>query len=349
MIALGLVIFALGSVVAALSESVYGLILGRFLQGAGAIAAALMALVADATSEQNRSKAMAAIGVSIGLSFSISLILGPIVTAWGGLSGVFWLTALLALVGLGILYCAIPNLDEKPRTVSGEKQWIGAVLRNQELLRLDWGIFTLHLVLMANFVVIPGLLETVAGVQREVHWWVYLPILVAAFITMLPFMVLGERRGHLRLVFLGAIALLIVAESGLALAGSSAWALLICLFLFFVAFNLLEATLPSQVSKVAPATLRGTASGVYSSSQFAGAFAGGLLGGAALTVGGEASVFAINAVALATWLLVAWPMRVAKHAAQGSSGGGLADSAGDDREPISSQGTEKMGSASADL
>ena len=307
-IAIGLLLFAAGSLVAALSESVYGLIIGRFMQGSGAIASALMALVADATSDRNRSKAMAVIGVSIGVSFSIALVVGPLVTRWGGLAGVFWVTTGLAFAGLVILYLVIPNVDAAPRAIIGEKQWLKAVLRNKELLRLDWGILVLHMVLMASFVVIPSLLESVAKIDRQHHWWVYLPTLGGAFILMLPFMILGERKGHLKVVFLGAVALLVAVETTLVVASHTTLLLLGCLFLFFVAFNLLEATLPSQITKMAPASLRGTASGVYSSSQFLGAFFGGTIGGAAMSIGGTALVFAVNAIVLLSWLVVAWSM-----------------------------------------
>jgi len=307
-IAVGLLIFAFGSLVAALSETVYGLIIGRFLQGSGAIASALMALVADVTSDKNRSKAMAVIGMSIGVSFAIALVVGPIVTHWGGLSGIFWLTIALALVGLGILYLAFPHLDQAPRSATTDKTWIGAVITNKDLLRLDWGILTLHLVLMANFVAIPSLLENTVGIERQQHWWVYLPILVGAFALMLPMMVVGERKGYLRAVFLGAIVLLLLSELALVAGYRTPAVLLTCLFLFFLGFNFLEATLPSQVSKMAPTSLRGTASGVYSSSQFFGAFLGGLVGGLALSFGGVASVFMVNALALLIWLIIAWPM-----------------------------------------
>lgn len=304
-IAIGLLLFALGSVIAAISDSVYGLIFGRFLQGSGAIAGALLALVGDATSEQNRSKAMAAIGVSIGLSFSIALILGPLVTGYGGLAGVFWLTAMLAVVGLGILYLAIPNLDQP---VVIQRPPLSAALKNTELLRLDWGILVLHMVLMANFVVVPGLLEGAAGIDRQHHGAVYLPTLIGAFIIMLPFLMMAERRGQFKPVFLGAIVLLIVAELALATMGGQRWPLLISVFVFFVAFNLLEASLPSQVSKMAPRGLRGAASGVYSSSQFAGAFLGGVVGGAVLNWSSPSAVFLVNAIMLAIWFVVARPM-----------------------------------------
>ncbi len=309
-IAIGLLLFALGSLVAAVSDSVYGLILGRFLQGCGAIASALMALVADSTSEHNRSKAMAVIGVSIGVSFSIALIVGPLLTEWAGLSGIFWFTVLLALIGLVILFTAIPQPNPSLDNTSSDTSTIKAVLADKELLRLDWGILVLHMVLMANFVAIPGMLETVAGIDRANHWWVYLPMLLAAFVMMLPLMLLGERKGKLKPVFIGAIATLLIVEASLALIGSAvtAWVLLLSVFVFFVAFNLLEASLPSQVSKMAPRNGRGSASGVYSSAQFFGAFLGGTVGGGALLVGGTTAVFAINALVLASWLVIALPM-----------------------------------------
>ena len=312
-IALGLVLFALGSLVAAVSDSVYGLICGRFIQGAGAIASALMALVADSTEEQHRSKAMAFIGVSIGLSFSIALILGPVIAELAGLSGIFWLNILLALAGLLVLFTAIPAASPDPTSSGVNAASIKEVLQHKELLRLDWGILVLHLVLMANFVAIPGLLESVVELDRADHWRVYLSMLVAAFVVMIPIMLLGERRGKLKPIFLGAISALAVVESLLAVAGSHAGIILVCLFTFFVAFNLLEVSLPSQVSKMAPNNARGTASGVYSSSQFFGAFAGGTLGGAALSVGGATAVFALNTLVLVVWLIVAWPMVISRR------------------------------------
>lgn len=314
-IAVGLLLFAIGSLIAALSDSVYGLILGRFLQGCGAIAGALMALVADSTSDQHRSKAMAVIGVSIGVSFSIALILGPILTEWAGLSGIFWFTVVLALVGIGILYLAVPEPNAERSHRSTERSSLKNVLANKELLRLDWGILVLHMVLMANFVVVPGLLENVVGIDRAQHWWVYLPLLLGAFVVMMPFMLLGERKGKLKVVFLGAIALLIGVELSLTLitglnANAYSTLILAALFAFFVAFNLLEATLPSQVSKMSPISGRGSASGVYSSAQFLGAFMGGTIGGAAFALGGATLVFGLNALALISWLIFALPMVV---------------------------------------
>lgn len=317
-IAAGLVIFALGSVVAALAESVYGLILGRFLQGAGAIASALMAMVADLTTEENRTKAMAAIGASIGLSFSIALVVGPLVSNFGGPAGIFWLTAVFAVVGLGILIWVLPNPPRRVQPTTNVSL-LGPVLKNPNLLRLDWGILVLHFVLMANFVVLPTLLHEVMGLAGDRHWQVYLPLLVLAFIAMLPFMIIAERKGKVKPVFLAAVALLGLMQLALALGlYRLVTPLLICLFFFFMAFNLLEANLPSLISKTVPSHMRGTANGIYSTSQFAGAFLGGSLGGAVLSWGGISAVFVLCAGAVGLWWLLALPMKVPQQNASTS-------------------------------
>lgn len=304
-IAAGLLLFAAGSVLAAVSDSVYGLIAGRFLQGAGAIASALMAMVADLTSDENRTKAMAGIGAAIGLSFSAALILGPIVSNFGGPSAIFWLTAGFAVVGLSILGFILPNPGRGHTGTTTNTSLLGAALRHRELLRLDWGILVLHFTLMANFVVLPVLLREVLDMPGDRHWQVYLPVLAGAFLTMLPLMLLAEKKRLVKQVFLGAVALLGGMQLALVWAYGSPLGLLTSLFLFFVAFNLLEANLPSLVSKFVPSAMRGTANGIYSTSQFAGAFLGGSLGGAMLSWGGPAAVFAMSAVAAALWWLVA--------------------------------------------
>lgn len=308
-IAIGLLIFVAGSVVAALADSVYGLILGRFLQGAGAIASALMAMVGDLTSEQNRTKAMAGIGAAIGVSFSVALVLGPVVSGFGGPAAIFWLTAGFAVLGLLIIGLVLPNpVPDQSARVSPSKVLIASALSNRDLLRLDWGILVLHFVLMANFVVLPVLLYQVLELEGDYHWQVYLPLLAGAFVAMLPFILLAERKRQVRAVFLGAVALLGVMQIALALGYRSPPGLLGCLFFFFMAFNLLEANLPSLVSKAVPMTLRGTANGIYSTSQFAGAFLGGSLGGAMLGWGGPAGVFTLCAVVVGSWLLTALSM-----------------------------------------
>nr|WP_281368302.1 MFS transporter [Simiduia aestuariiviva] len=300
MIAFGLILFGLGSVVAATADSVYGLILGRFLQGCGAIASVIMALVADLTAEENRTKAMALIGASIGVSFALALILGPLVTESVGLSGLFWATAGFSIVGLWLLWRRVPQ--PPPLRQPKDREW-RTVLRDAELWRLNFGIFALHFVLMAAFIVLPRYLE-LNGWGREVHGWIYLPVMLLSFLAMLPFMILGERMGKVKLVYTSAIGLLLCVQLGLWGLSGSAVTAVVALFAFFMAFNLLEATLPSWVSKVASPELKGTATGVYSTWQFTGAFLGGAVGGWVLQVAGMAAVFGLCAVVLLLWLIV---------------------------------------------
>lgn len=309
-IAAGLVIFAAGSVLAAMSESVYGLIAGRVLQGAGAIAAAVMALVTDLTADENRTKAMATIGASIGVSFALALVLGPVLAGIGGLSLIFWVTAGLALMGLGVLFWRVPKVAHTSarHEVQAVPALLGRTLRNVELVRLNVGIFTLHLVLMASFVVLPGVLEEM-GVIRERHWWIYLPLLAGSFIAMLPLMILAEKRRQIKPVFVAAVLLLGVALAWLTWMPIGLPGLLLGLFAFFMAFNLLEAMLPSLVSRQAPVGAKGTATGIYSSSQFLGAFAGGAAGGALLQWQGEVVVWLLAVLMVGVWFVVALPMR----------------------------------------
>ena len=316
-IVLGLIVFAAGSLLAACADTVTGLIVGRALQGAGAIASAIMALVADLTSEQNRTKAMAAIGASIGLAFSVALVLGPFVAGLGGMTAVFGLSAALAVTGLLVVWGLVPS---PPAVVSVHNQHrhtpasglVAGTLRNPDLLRLDWGIFCLHFMLMASFVAVPGMLESF-GFHRDAHWQVYLPVMLLSFVAMLPFIILAERKRQVKPVFLGAIAVLVVAELGLAQWHGQLFFGLAFLFVFFIAFNLLEATLPSLISKLAPAESKGTAMGIYSTSQFLGAFAGGSTGGLVLQYWGLGSVFLICGVIASVWWLVGIFMRPPQH------------------------------------
>lgn len=310
-IAAGLLIFAAGSVLAALSDSVYGLIAGRILQGAGAIAAAVMALVTDLTADENRTKAMATIGASIGIAFALALVLGPVLAGVGGLSLIFWVTAALALVGLGVLYWLVPSVvnSRARHEAQAVPALLWATVKNAELSRLNLGIFVLHFVLMASFVVLPGMLEQGAGIARERHWWLYLPLLAGSFVAMLPFMIVAEKRRRIKPVFLAAVLLLAMALLWLALTPAGLVWLLPGLFGFFMAFNLLEAMLPSLVSRQAPVGSKGTATGVYSSSQFLGAFAGGVVGGALLQGQGASAVLLLAVLLVTLWYVLARPMR----------------------------------------
>jgi len=306
----GLLVFALGSVVAAQAESIHMVIFGRALQGSGAIAAAIMALAADLTREEHRIKTMALIGMSIGLSFAVALIMGPVLDRWVGVPGIFWITAMLALGGIAVVGFVVPRPVEIRihREAEAIPAQFGRVLRQAELLRLDFGILMLHAILTASFVVLPLVLRDEAGMAASDHWQVYLPVLVCSVLAMLPLIILAERKGRIKPVFVLAIALLFAAELGLYLVPVSVLSVVALLFIFFTAFNLLEATLPSLISRVAPVDCRGTAMGVYSSSQFFGAFLGGTLGGVLHGRFGLHAIFIVSAAGALVWLLLALSM-----------------------------------------
>lgn len=303
-ITVGLLLFALGSIIAAVSDSVYGLILGRFLQGGGAIAAAIMAMVADLTSDQNRTKSMAAIGASIGVSFLVAVVLGPKLAAIGGLPLVFWTIFVLACVGLVVLWTLVPNVTTFKNPEKHPARF-RTVLRNPELLRLNFGIFALHFVLAASFVVLPLALGALPAVSREQHSWIYLWVLLGSFVAMLPVMILAERKNKVKWAFLAAVVLVGIAQF-IFISGHGALVTLVTgLFVFFMAFNYLEASLPSLMSKMAPSNVRGAATGIYSSCQSFGVFLGGSCGGLLLAHGGMLAVFICCAALVLIWLVVA--------------------------------------------
>lgn len=310
-IAAGLLLFVLGSVVAALSTNIYGIILGRAIQGSGAIAAAVMALAADLTREEQRTKAMAIIGVSIGFSFSVAMVAGPVLDHWVGLSGIFWLTAILACCGIAVLYLLVPEpeISRPHRDAQPIPAQFIAVLRDGQLLRLNFGILSLHMVLTATFTVLPLILRDNVGLPSQHHWYVYLPVMALSVAAMVPFIIIAERRRRLKQVFLGAILVVAGAELALAFWHMTLVSVCVLLFLFYVGFNLLEATLPSLISKVAPADSKGTAMGFYSSSQFFGAFLGGSLGGWLQGWMGVSGVLLFCSGGAALWFLVASSMR----------------------------------------
>ncbi len=285
-----------------MSDHIYGVIAGRALQGAGAIASVIMALVGDVVSEKNRTRAMALIGMSVGGSFILALIFGPLLAAWLGLSGLFWATSVLGALALLVAF-AVPA----PRTSQGELLPAGdrfrRVLGSKVLLRFDVGIFVLHVIMTASFVVVPALLSERLGLSLQSHSLLYLVVLVAGFVAMVPLVIRAERRGAIPVKRL-AIVLLAISQLLLGLAGAQLWHFVLALLVFFAAFNLLEALLPSLVGRAAPAGTRGTAMGVYSSSQFLGVFVGGQLGGALYQWLGPQAVF-YGCMALAVvWLLV---------------------------------------------
>lgn len=299
----GLLMFVLGSLVAAWSETMWGLFVGRALQGTGAIASTLMALAADLTVEDNRSKVMAAIGGSIGFSFILAMMAGPFINQYYGLSGIFWLTAALGIVAIFVVIKVIPQPARAciNREATVDVRQITNLLKDQNLQRLNVGIFVLHFALMAVFLLLPDLLQIHIGVEDKNLPWAYLMLLGGGFFLMLPIMILAEKYRLQRVALLGAI-LILALTSLLLVVTKLPSVLLILLTAFFAAFNLLEALLPSWVSKVCPVGNRGTAMGVYSSSQFFGAFMGGLVGGFCLQYFGANGVyFSISVVAL-IWL-----------------------------------------------
>jgi MFS family permease len=304
----GLLVFALGSFVAALAGSLTGLIIGRSLQGAGAVSAAVTALLADQTRDDVRTKAMALVGASIGLMFALSLLLAPLLVNVIGLAGLFALTGSLALAGVAVVIWWVPPEPRQHKDTPRGK--LSEVLTHAGLLRLDFGVFVLHAVQLAMWVAIPALLVQ-AGLAKDDHWQVYLPAVLASFFVMGATLFPLEKRGYLRAVFLAAIGLVGLVQLGLlwsAQAPGIAW-LAFLLFVFFCGFNVLEASQPSLASRIAPPHARGTALGVYNTLQSLGFFVGGVLGGWLVKVTGVQGLFVACAVAMGLWLLVAWPMQ----------------------------------------
>ena len=300
----GLLLFAVGSVVAALASDIYVMIFGRVLQGAGAISAAVTALAADLTREQHRTKVMAMIGASIGLVFAGSLVLSPALYAWIGMAGIFWLTAALALAAIVTLVTVVPIAPPVPRATGR----LVDVLADGQLMRLNLGVFALHLMQTAMWVLVPAALVA-DGLPLASHWKIYLPAVLASFVVMVPAVIMAEKRGRMKQVFNGAIGLLLLVQIGLYLFGEGVWPLAVLLTLFFVAFNILEATQPSWISRIAPPSAKGTALGVYNTLQSIGLFLGGALGGWLAKHFGSGSVNLFCAALAVAWLLLAIGMR----------------------------------------
>ncbi|MGZ9066922.1 MAG: MFS transporter, partial [Burkholderiales bacterium] len=275
----GLAIFAVGSFVAAAAGNIYVVILGRILQGAGAISAAVMAAAADLTREQHRTKAMAMIGSTIGLSFALSLVASPWLNEQIGVPGIFALTGVLAIAAMGVVWRIVPDGAPTPGAQhSGALREFWAAAVDPQLARLNYGIFALHAVLMALFIAVPFAMRD-AGLPVNEHWKVYLPVMLGSFVLMVPAIMRHGRAARLKRVFVGAVALVLIAQIALPWLVSSIAALTVFLLLFFTPFNVLEATLPSLTSRMAPAGSKGVAMGVYSSVQFLGTFAGAAGGG----------------------------------------------------------------------
>ena len=313
-IVLGLVLFAIGSVVAAMAESVYMVTLGRAIQGTGAIASAVLALAADLTREEQRPKVMAVIGMCIGMSFSLALIFGPMLAESFGLSGLFWITTFLALAGIVVVLTLVPAaVNKAPR---GETVAIPTLLakliRHPQLVRLDIGVLILHLMLTAVFVSLPQMLIA-TGMPAIEHWTLYFPVLIGSFFLMVPFIIIATKKAKEREIFLLAILGLTISLIGLYFGGNNLTAIVASVLLFFVGFNYLEASLPALVSRITPPGNKGSAMGIYSSSQFFGAFLGGMLGGVIADLSSPEAVFIGAALMGVVWLVIALGMVVPKR------------------------------------
>jgi MFS family permease len=304
-IVIGLLLFALGSAVAALAPDIWWTIFGRVLQGAGAISAAVTALAADLTREQHRTKVMAMIGSSIGLVFAFSLVAAPALYAAIGMNGLFWMTALLALAAIGLVTHVVPPAPPPPQ---GPKPRFRDVLFDTRLLRLNFGIFTLHMVQMAMFVVVPGLLLQYGDLPLASHWKVYLPAVLASFVLMVPAIILAEKRNQVKPVFVSAIALLVATLLAMWLGSTNFTVVAGGLLSFFVAFNILEAMLPSLISRIAPPNAKGAALGVYNTTQAFGLFLGGALGGWLVKNYDAGAVFIGGSAMAVLWLAAAVTM-----------------------------------------
>ena len=315
-IVIGLLIFAAGSFVAAWAPDMNWIIVGRVLQGMGAISAAVTALAADLTREEHRTKVMAMIGSSIGLVFALSLVGAPLLYGWIGTGGIFGLTGGLALAAIVLLLRAVPPA---PAAHGHAKLPLRRVFFDADLFRLNIGIFLLHLVQMAMFVVLPHALVNAGGLEAAAHWKVYLPAVLVSFAIMVPAIIAAERRDKMRPIFRAAVALLVVVQIGLFFFGHSLWTLALWLTLFFVAFNILEATLPSLVSRTAPPAAKGAALGVYNTMQAIGLFIGGAAGGLIAQNFGDNAVFAACAGLLLVWLAVASSMNFPQRRPAGAA------------------------------
>ena len=307
-IAFGLMLFIAGSVVAALSTSIYGVLVGRVLQGLAAISSAVTALTADSTRDEVRTKAMAMIGVSIGMSFIAAMVISPIVAGYVGLAGIFWMNAALGIAALLVLFFVIPDapIRDEPATMVRH----GDVLFDPNLWRLNLGAFALHACQTAMFVIVPTMLVNNGGLPSPEQWKVYLPVVVGSFMLMLFPMVIAEKRGKMREVFLFGIAMLVAALIfGGVTGGTSLTLLAILLFLFFFAFNLLESMQPSLVSRLAPPAVKGFALGVFGTTRAAGFFIGGIVGGAVSKHFGNNAVFYVCAALAAIWFVAAFSMQ----------------------------------------
>ena len=305
----GLVIFAIGSFIAAMAPTIQWVIAGRAIQGAGAISAAVSALIADSTRDEHRTKAMAMVGGSIGVTFALSLVLAPLLYRLVGMGGIFALTGVLAVAAILVVRYVVPPAP----VMKVQPVAFGSILKHVELARLNYGVFALHLTQIAIFVVVPAALVQYVNLPVAEHWKIYLPVMIASFVLMLPPVFIAEKHGKMKQVFVGAIGLLLLVQLGmwrlLSQEAVSGTMLVVLLLVFFVAFNILEASQPSLVSRIAPPAARGAALGIYNTLQSLGLFCGGLVGGWLKQHVGSSAVFLVGAALTFVWLIMAFNMR----------------------------------------
>lgn len=300
----GLLIFALGSFVAAFAHDITWIIVGRVIQGMGAVSSAVIAFIADLTTEEHRTKAMAMVGGSIGVSFAIAIVGAPIVFHWIGMSGLFALVGFLSIVAVAVVLWVVPDAPKSAHV----RAPFAEVLHNVELLRLNFGVLVLHATQTALFLVVPRILEE-GGLPVASHWEVYLPVMGLAFVMMVPAMIVAEKRGKTKTVLVSAIGLVLIGQVLLGLAPHKTFSVAAILFLYFLGFNVLEASQPSLVSKLAPGTRKGAAAGVYNTTQSIGLAMGGVLGGWLLKVDGQSAVFFACSGLVFCWLVTAVNMK----------------------------------------
>ncbi len=312
-IIIGLLIFVLGSVVAATADSIYWVIFGRALQGMGAIASAIMALASDLTREEHRTKVMAIIGASIGASFMVAMVLGPILQSWVGVPGIFWITAILALAGIAVVSMLIPTpVQASQQAAVVNRTTLGSVLSDSQLLRLDAGVFILHMALTAIFVVVPLMLRDQYQIVPAQHWKVYLTVMVASLVLLVPTIIISEKLKKTKLAFSFAIFICAVGLLVMAWFSQSFNVFFVSMVMFFWGFNFLEASMPSLVSKLSNPLNKGMSMGVFSGSQFLGAFTGGVSAGFLLQNFDQNAVFLFAFIMFLIWFLVAFSMQAPK-------------------------------------
>lgn len=308
----GLILFACGSLLGAYTTSIYGMIIARSLQGTGAIGSVLIALLADLTPDEQRTKAMAVIGATIGLSFTLAMVISPAISSYFGLAGIFYLTTFLAVLGLILLHAVIPNPVNEPFHLDSETNpaLFKRVFCNRHLQRLNIGIFCQHFILTGTFFAIPMVLQQhIKSGHLSQQWHFYLPLMVASFIVMVPLLIFAEKKQQIKAVFLGAVTTTLLCQFILAFSYLHWLAICIFMFAYFVAFNLLEANLPSLVSRQASADSKGTAMGIYSSSQFLGIFVGGAMAGVIYQFADSKGVFITNSLMALFWFIISFHMQ----------------------------------------